>query len=25
LIVLDKMGDGRLHKINWQEVPNYLG
>jgi 3-dehydroquinate synthase len=25
LIVLDEMGKGRLHKINWQEVPNYLG
>ena len=25
LIVLDELGSGRLHKINWQEVPNYLG
>jgi 3-dehydroquinate synthase len=25
LIVLDELGNGRLHKINWQEVPNYLG
>ena len=25
LIVLDEMGKGRLHKVNWQEVPNYLG
>ena len=24
LIVLDELGNGRLHKINWQEVPNYL-
>ena len=25
LIILDELGNGRLHKINWQEVPNYLG
>lgn len=25
LIVLDELGNGRLHKINWQEVPKYLG
>ena len=25
LIVLDELGNGRLHKIHWQEVPNYLG
>ena len=25
LIVLDELGNGRLHKINWQEVTNYLG
>lgn len=25
LIVLDKIGSGRLHKINWQDMPEYLG
>ena len=25
LIVLDELGNGRLHKINWQDVPKYLG
>lgn len=25
LIVIDKIGSSRLHKINWQEVPEYLG
>lgn len=25
LIILEKIGGGRLHKINWQQMPGYLG
>ncbi len=25
LIVIDKIGSSKLHKINWQDVPEYLG
>ena len=25
LIILENIGSGRLHKINWQQMPDYLG